>query len=130
MTRWLSGRPAAALILIAALAVLARGQAYPDKIAAALKTVDAVTGRGPFQPSWMSLESQKVPEWYLDAKFGIFIHWGVYSVPAFGSEWYPRQMYIQDSAEYKHHLQAYGPQSKFGYKDFIPLFKAEKFDAR
>ncbi len=82
-----------------------------------------------YQPTWQSLEQYKIPDWIRDAKFGIFIHWGVYSVPAFGSEWYPREMYQKDSKEYKHHIETYGPQSKFGYKDFIPMFKAEKFDA-
>ena len=71
-----------------------------------------------------------MPAWYQDAKFGIFIHWGVYSVPAFGSEWYPRQMYQQGSKEFAHHVQTRGPQIQFGYKDFIPLFKAEKYDPR
>lgn len=82
-----------------------------------------------FQPTWESLEHYKIPDWFRDAKFGIFIHWGVYSVPAFEDEWYPRNMYIKGSKEYKHHIETYGPQSKFGYKDFIPMFKAEKFDA-
>jgi alpha-L-fucosidase len=82
-----------------------------------------------FQPTWESLRRYQVPEWYRDAKFGIFIHWGVYSVPAFGSEWYPRLMYQQGSAEFKHHSETYGAQNIFGYKDFIPLFKAEKFNA-
>ncbi|HPD29197.1 MAG TPA: alpha-L-fucosidase [Phycisphaerae bacterium] len=81
-----------------------------------------------FEPTWESLERYQVPQWYLDGKFGIFIHWGVYSVPAFGNEWYPRNMYLQDSPEFKHHLATYGPHSQFGYKDFIPLFKAEKFE--
>ena len=84
--------------------------------------------QGPFQPNWESLKNFKAPQWYLDGKFGIFIHWGAYSVPAFGSEWYPRQMYLHGSAEFKHHLATFGPQIKFGYKDFIPLFKAEKYD--
>jgi alpha-L-fucosidase len=70
-----------------------------------------------------------VPEWYKDAKFGIFIHWGAYSVPAFGNEWYPRNMYREGSEEYKHHIATYGPLDKFGYKDFLPMFKAEHFDA-
>ncbi|MCL5283684.1 MAG: alpha-L-fucosidase [Armatimonadetes bacterium] len=83
---------------------------------------------GPFDPTWDSLERYQVPEWYLDAKFGIFIHWGVYSVPAYGNEWYPRNMYRQGSDEFNHHIAKYGPQSKFGYKDFIPLFKAEHFN--
>ena len=51
-----------------------------------------------------------------------------YSVPAFGNEWYPRNMYREGSDEYKHHIATYGPQDKFGYKDFIPMFKAEHFD--
>jgi alpha-L-fucosidase len=86
--------------------------------------------QGLFQPNWESLKNFRAPQWYLDGKFGIFIHWGVYSVPAFGSEWYPRQMYLQGSAEFKHHVATYGPQRKFGYKDFIPLFKAEKYDPK
>ena len=68
-------------------------------------------------------------DWFRDAKFGIFIHWGVYSVPAFGNEWYSRNMYVEGSAAFKHHVATYGPQSKFGYKDFIPMFRAEHFDA-
>lgn len=81
-----------------------------------------------YQATWESLSKYKIPDWFRDAKFGIFIHWGVYSVPAYGSEWYPRLMYQVGSDEYKHHIATYGPQSKFGYKDFIPMFKAEKFD--
>ncbi len=83
---------------------------------------------GPFASNWDSLGAYRVPEWFRDAKFGIFLHWGVYSVPAFGNEWYPRNMYRQGTAEFRHHIAAYGPQSKFGYKDFIPTFRAEHFD--
>ena len=82
-----------------------------------------------YQPTWQSLKKYKTPEWFQDVKFGIFIHWGVYSVPAFRSEWYPRNMYRQGSPEYQHHMQTYGAHNKFGYKDFIPMFKAEKFNA-
>jgi alpha-L-fucosidase len=82
----------------------------------------------PFQPNWKSLENYVVPEWYVDAKFGIFIHWGVYSVPAFQNEWYPRNMYLKDQLAYKHHLETYGPQKQFGYKDFIPRFTAERWN--
>jgi alpha-L-fucosidase len=82
-----------------------------------------------FEPTWESLKRYRVPEWYQDAKFGIFIHWGVYSVPAFANEWYPRNMYYQGTPEFEHHVKTYGPQSKFGYKDFIPQLTAEKFDA-
>ena len=101
---------------------------YDVPRAAILKEVDRIAHQGPFRPDWESLEKYRVPEWYKDAKFGIFIHWGVYSVPAFGNEWYPREMYRQDSEVYKHHIATYGTQDKFGYKDFIPMFKAEHFD--
>jgi alpha-L-fucosidase len=82
-----------------------------------------------YQATWESLEQYKIPDWFRDAKFGIFIHWGIYSVPAYQNEWYPRNMYIKDSKEYKHHIETYGPQNKFGYKDFIPMFTAQYFDA-
>jgi len=94
-----------------------------------LKQINEVINQGPYNDSWDSLSDIKVPEWYQKAKFGIFIHWGVYSVPAYSNEWYPRGMYMQGSKEYKHHVETYGPHAKFGYKDFIPMFKAEKFDA-
>lgn len=81
-----------------------------------------------FAPNWESLRGYRIPAWYEDGKFGIFIHWGVYAVPAFDNEWYPRHMYRQGEKAFDHHVAIYGPQDKFGYKDFIPLFKAEKFD--
>ena len=81
---------------------------------------------GPYQATWQSVaEHYRTPQWFKDAKFGIFIHWGVYSVPAAGSEWYPKHMYNGLSAS---HRKKWGDQKSFGYKDFIPLFKAEKFD--
>jgi alpha-L-fucosidase len=101
---------------------------YDIARAALLKDVDTVDYQGRFRPDWESLQEYEVPEWYKDAKFGIFIHWGAYSVPAFGNEWYPRNMYRQGSKEYKHHVATYGPPEKFGYKDFLPMFKAEHFD--
>ena len=94
-----------------------------------LAQIDRVIERGPFKDTWESLGNFKVPAWYRDAKFGIFIHWGIYSVPAFANEWYSRCMYIEGDRAFEHHVQTYGPQSKFGYKDFIPMFKAEKFSA-
>jgi alpha-L-fucosidase len=81
-----------------------------------------------FEANWSSLQGYQIPEWYKDAKFGLFIHWGVYSVPAFGSEWYPRNMYQQGSKEFEHHVKTYGPQTEFGYKDFIPQFTAANYD--
>ncbi len=92
------------------------------------KAISAVIAAGPFDKTWESLGEYQVPAWYQDAKFGIFIHWGVYAVPAFGNEWYPRNMYIQGSPAFAHHVSTYGPQKDFGYKDFIPLFTADKFD--
>ena len=82
---------------------------------------------GPYEASWQSIAAHyRTPEWFQDAKFGIFIHWGVYSVPAAGSEWYPKHMY---NGLAKVHREKWGRQSQFGYKDFIPMFKAEKFNA-
>ena len=82
---------------------------------------------GPYEASWQSISAHyRTPEWFQDAKFGIFIHWGVYSVPAAGSEWYPKHMY---NGLAKVHREKWGCQSQFGYKDFIPMFKAEKFNA-
>jgi alpha-L-fucosidase len=83
---------------------------------------------GPFAPEWGSLGANRVPAWYQDGKFGIFVHWGVYAVPAFGNEWYPRNMYIPGSREFEHHRATYGDQVTFGYADFIDQFTAERFD--
>ena len=101
---------------------------YDPQRAALLKDVENRGREGPYRADWMSLKNYEPPEWYKDAKFGIFIHWGAYSVPAFGSEWYPRMMYVEGSPEYRHHIETYGTQDKFGYKDLIPMFKAEHFD--
>ena len=120
-------KPPLVSILLVTCTTVAFAQSYEQKIEGWMKRIDQVIAKGPFKASWESLETQKVPDWYADAKFGIFIHWGVYSVPAFGSEWYPRNMYLPDQAAFKHHVERYGPQSKFGYKDFIPMFKAEKY---
>ena len=95
----------------------------------ALAAIDRVVQSGPFTTDWASLACTRIPRWYEDGKFGIFIHWGVYSVPAFGSEWYPRTMYQQGTTEFAHHIATYGPQDQFGYKDFIPQFTADKFNA-
>lgn len=93
--------------------------------------IEKVAQRGPFQPDWASITNTfQTPRWYQDAKFGLFIHWGVYAVPAFGSEWYPREMYVPGTKEFHHHVATYGPQARFGYKDFIPRFQAERFNAR
>ena len=95
---------------------------------AALQTIEAGIARGPYGADWDSLCAHPVPAWFRQAKFGIFIHWGVYSVPAFANEWYPRNMYIQGTPEFEHHVKTYGPHKNFGYKDFVPMFRAENFD--
>ncbi len=95
-----------------------------------LKIVDEVIEKGPFKPEWVSLSEYEVPKWFRNAKFGIFIHWGLFSVPAFNNEWYSRNMYIQDMEEWQHHRDTFGEHTKFGYKDFIPMFTAEKFNPK
>ena len=82
-----------------------------------------------FEATWESLANYKCPEWFRDAKFGIWAHWGPQSVPMFG-DWYARRMYEEGgrAGYYAHHVKTYGHPSKFGYKDIIPLWKAEKFD--
>lgn len=97
-------------------------------VADALKKITSEIRRGPFKANWESLANCTVPTWYEDAKFGIFIHWGVYSVPAFGNEWYPHRMYDAKSAEHAYHVKHFGPVDQFGYKDFTPKFKGEAFD--
>ncbi len=102
---------------------------FDTKRSAILAQVKQVDAKGPFHPNWPSLEHYQIPQWYQDAKFGIFIHFGLYSVPAYGSEWYPRNMYLDGSDEYKHQVATYGPETKFGYKDFVPMFHAAQFSA-
>ncbi len=94
-----------------------------------LKQIDEVIANGKYKDTWESLSGHKTPDWYYRDKLGIFIHWGIYSVPAYGNEWYPRNMYDINQREFGHHVTTYGNQKVFGYKDFIPMFKAEKFDA-
>ena len=94
-----------------------------------LAYVDKVIGEGPYSADWASLAQAPEPAWFRERRLGIFIHWGVYSVPAFSNEWYPREMYMPGMRAYEHHLKTYGPPDKFGYKDFIPRFTGEHFDA-
>jgi alpha-L-fucosidase len=108
---------------------------------AAVKQIPVTIAPGPVQPTWESLQQNyKVPDWFIGAKFGIFMHFGIFSVPVHGNEWYEKFMYAggDDSTLKQMHSTAssinwhtahYGPPDKFGYKDFIPMFKAEKFDA-
>jgi len=113
----------------------------------AVKQIPVPMPPGPVKPSWDSLqENYKVPAWFLGAKFGIFMHFGIFSVPAHGSEWYEKALYAggddsvmkviagNDAATGPNltrtwHTEHFGDVEKFGYKDFIPMFKAEHFDA-
>ncbi|MBI4874868.1 MAG: alpha-L-fucosidase [Acidobacteria bacterium] len=104
-------------------------------IAGALATLPSARGQdqpvftpGPFQGTRESLRTYRAPEWFRDAKFGIWAHWGPQSAPEFG-DWYARNMYIEGHRQYKYHVKKYGHPSKFGFKDVIPTWKAEKFDA-
>ncbi len=80
-----------------------------------------------FDSSWKSLENYRCPDWFRDAKFGIWTCWNPYTVPAAG-DWYARNMYIEGSRQYKYHLEHYGHPSKVGYKDIVEMWKGEKFD--
>jgi alpha-L-fucosidase len=96
-------------------------------IAGMIGTISAQTQKQDFQPTFASLEkSNPVPEWFKDAKFGIYFHWGVYTVPAFGNEWYPRSMYIKGSPENKHHIETYGDPSQWPYNYFVTGAKDKK----
>lgn len=90
----------------------------PDAAAPALR----------FEPTVESLKQYETPEWYQDAKLGIYMHWGPQSVPGVATTWYARWIYEQGSEGYKYHVATYGHPSKFGYKDICKLFTAPKFD--
>ncbi|MFF7159405.1 alpha-L-fucosidase [Streptomyces sp. NPDC008139] len=80
----------------------------------------ATDGPGSYTASWTSVDQHPpAPAWFQDAKFGIYYHWGVFSVPAFGNEWYPRNMYVGGSAENQHHIATYGDPSAWPYHNFI-----------
>ena len=83
--------------------------------------------KGPFKPTWESLQNYKTPDWFRDAKFGMWAHWGPQCQPESG-DWYAREMYQEGSVKYKIHLQKYGHPSKFGFKDVINEWKADKWN--
>jgi alpha-L-fucosidase len=84
-----------------------------------------------FAPTWNSLRQHTTPQWFRDAKFGIYTHWGIYCVPARGpnATWYPYNMYREGTPQHEYHVKTYGPLGQFGYKDFIPEFTGANFDA-
>ena len=85
------------------------------------------TEKGPFVGTRESLRAWEVPDWFRDAKFGIWAHWGPQSAVEAG-DWYARNMYMEGSAQYEYHCEHYGHPSKFGFKDTIPQWKAESWD--
>jgi alpha-L-fucosidase len=107
--------PAAALPgLSSAADVVAPGAALP-------------IASGPFAPAWDSLDKYQVPDWFRNAKFGMWAHWGPQCEPEFG-DWYGRLMYEEGSDAYRHHLEKYGHPSKFGFKDVIHQWQADKWE--
>lgn len=110
-----------------ALALQARrGRAAERFVSPLGKNVEPMA-TGIFEPTWESLRQYRTPDWYRDAKFGIWAHWGAQCQPEYG-DWYARQMYIQGNEDYNFHLKTYGHPSKFGFKDVIHLWKAENWD--
>jgi len=93
-----------------------------------LKTIEEVIASGPYKDDWDTFTDFEVPSWFSRAKFGIFVHWGIYTMPENSNEWYSRNMYIKGMPAYEHHIKTYGNQKDFGYKDFIPVFTGEGFD--
>jgi alpha-L-fucosidase len=128
----------AKFVVIAALIVGIVGvpqlQAGEAQLAKALTNIDQTIAKGPFQPNWESLKAHQDPEWFRDAKFGIYTHWGPVTVGAencsnVGAQWYGRNMYVTNNPVFKFHRETFGDQNQVGYKDIIPKFTAKKFNA-
>jgi len=116
-------------VFVGGLSAAARPSQLPED-KPVQKTPAAKPKAAVLKPTWESLaKHNEAPDWFRDAKYGIYFHWGVYSVPAFGSEWYPRNMHAKNRKEYKHHVETYGDPVTCGYDRFVPQFTAEKFDA-
>lgn len=91
-----------------------------------LEQIDRVIEEGRYKADWASLAGHPVPEWYREKRLGIFLHWGPFSIPAY-HDWYARNMYIQGTDEYEHHLKNWGDHKTFGYQNFIPMLKMENY---
>ncbi|ETZ24784.1 alpha-L-fucosidase [Pedobacter sp. V48] len=117
--------------LIKGMAIVIPSLILSKALNAAIYTLDPLGHtaftKPPFSPTWESLRTYKVPEWYKDAKFGIWAHWGPQCQPERG-DWYARGMYEEGSDQYKYHVEKYGHPSKFGFKDVIHEWKADKWD--
>lgn len=92
-----------------------------------LQIVDAVVEKGPFHDNWESLSAFQMPDWYRQGRFGLFIHWGAYSVPAKFNEWYPRWTYVKGHPCYNHRIKTYGKNSD--YRQIVEAFNPQAFDA-
>jgi len=104
------------------------GRDTPELVARALENLPPLPP-GPFQPTWDSIQQNyKDPDWFRDAKFGIYMHLGIFSVPAHASEWYVRYMYGGNADVMKWHTEHFGPPTKFGYKDFLPMYTMANWD--
>src|SRR6202521_1946533 len=111
-----------------ALGLLAAAPAATLRRATASQLTGLDIQPGPFQGTRESLKEYQIPEWFRDAKFGIWAHWGPQSAPEQG-DWYARRMYEEGSRYYKFHVERFGHPSKAGFKDVIPTWKGEEFDA-
>ena len=116
-----------AKIVLAAAVTLASSSALVAAEAESPAKLDLPVAAGPFKPALESLTNYSCPDWFRDAKFGIWAHWGPQAVPMDG-DWYARGIYEPGNKHYKYHTNHYGHPSEFGYKDIIPLWKAEKWD--
>jgi alpha-L-fucosidase len=114
-------------LALGAALIAVRGAASPRAEEPAADAAPLPVAEGPFAPTMESLLAWRCPEWFRDAKFGIWAHWGPQAVPMAG-DWYARQMYVQGHGQYQNHLENYGHPSTQGYKDIIPLWRAEKWD--
>ncbi|QSB28833.1 alpha-L-fucosidase [Flavobacterium sp. CLA17] len=100
---------------------------YLSPLLGQITILNAPVFKGPFEPTWDSLEKYQAPDWFRDAKFGMWAHWGPQCEPEAG-DWYARGMYQEDSLQYKYHLEKYGHPSKFGFKDVINIWKADNWN--
>jgi alpha-L-fucosidase len=108
--------------------MFSRRQILSGAVAAAGMLPAAARAQGPIAADWQAfVAAYRVPDWFRDAKFGIWAHWGPQCVPEFG-DWYGRQMYIQGNPFHDHHVRTYGHPSRVGFKELIGRWRAERWD--
>lgn len=111
------------------LAVALTAYAQTEEYLVPVLEVQEKMSTGEYEPTWESLRGYETPEWFRDAKFGIWAHWGAQCVEGSG-DWMARELYIEGSGKYRYHVENYGHPSEFGYKDILPLFRAEKWNPK